>query len=122
MPGLESIKVPSRSRRTEQVITRTWRPKANEYISFGRLPLRVNRYRSFAAEPDAKSALTQNRPDSNTYSGGDLPAAHAPLPATQLLLVQQNEPSFTPLLVQSGSVPKAVEFFLDSPVPVANSI
>ena len=28
-------------------------------------PSRVNRYRSFAAEPDAKSALTQNRPNSN---------------------------------------------------------
>ena len=45
----------------------------------------------------------------------------APLPATQLLidyLVRQNEPSFTLVLVQSSSVPKAIEFFLDRPADV----
>jgi hypothetical protein len=49
-------------------------------------------------------------------------AAHAPPPATHPLLqcsrrfvdylIQQKEPSFTLLLVQSGSVPKAIEFIL----------
>ena len=33
-------------------------------------------------------------------------------------LVRQNEPSFTLVLVQSGSVPKAIEFFFDRPADV----
>jgi hypothetical protein len=33
-------------------------------------------------------------------------------------LVRQNEPSFTLVFVQSGSVPKAIEFFFDRPADV----
>jgi hypothetical protein len=47
--------------------------------------LRVNRYRSFAVGPDAKSALTQKPTDSNAQLGGDPPAEHASQPATQPL-------------------------------------
>lgn len=32
--------------------------------------------------------------------------------------LRRNEPSFTLVLVQSGSVPKAIEFFLDPPADV----
>jgi hypothetical protein len=42
-------------------------------------------------------------------------------PATQPLhsiTVRQNEPSFTVVLVQSGSVPKAIKFFFDRPADV----
>ena len=51
-------------------------------------------------------------------SNGGLPPAQAPVPATQLLLVRQNEPSFTLVFVQSGGVPKAIEFFFDRPADV----
>jgi hypothetical protein len=34
-------------------------------------------------------------------------------------LIQQKEPSFTLLLVQSGSVPKAIEFILSPPADLA---
>jgi hypothetical protein len=33
-------------------------------------------------------------------------------------LVRQNEPSFILMLVQGGSVPKAIEFFFDRPADV----
>ena len=33
-------------------------------------------------------------------------------------LVRQNKPSFTLVLVQSGSVPNAIEFFVDRPADV----
>jgi hypothetical protein len=56
-------------------------------------------------------------------------AAHAPPWATHPLLqcsrrfvdhlIQQKEPSFTLLLVQSGSVPKAIELILNPPADVA---
>jgi hypothetical protein len=57
-----------------------------------------------------------------THFGGGLPAAHAQPPATEPAsfdyLVRQNEPSFTLALVQSGIVPKAIEFFFDRPADV----
>jgi hypothetical protein len=59
-------------------------------------------------------------------------AAHAPPPATHPLLqcsrrfvdylIQQKEPSFTLLLVQSGSVPKAIEFILNPPADVGSRV
>jgi hypothetical protein len=49
-------------------------------------------------------------------------APHAPRPATQPLhsitSSDKNEPSFTLFLVQSGGVPKAIEFFFDRPADV----
>ena len=47
----------------------------------------------------------------------------APAAAPHQLRDRQNERSFTLLLVRSGSVPKAIEFFLDRPadVPTARS-
>jgi hypothetical protein len=46
-----------------------------------------------------------------TNSGHSQKMAYADKPPA----AAQNEPSFTLVLVQSGSVPKAIEFFLDSP-------
>ena len=79
--------------------------------------LGVNRYRSFTAEPDAKSALTP-KPTWRRYPVAACLTAQAPVPATQLLLVRQNEPSFTLVLVQGGGVPKAIKFFFDRPADV----
>src|SRR5689334_3995241 len=64
----------------------------------------------------------ENRPYFNAKCVGDLPAAHAPPPASQPLhfdyLVRQNSSSFTLVLVHIGSIPKAIEFFLDTPADI----
>jgi hypothetical protein len=78
--------------------------------------LRVNRYRSLAAEPDAKSALTQ-KPTRFKYPlrwrSACCARSTAGDPAASFdYLVRQNEPSFTLALVQSGTVPKTIEFFI----------
>jgi len=94
-----------------------WTGTAEVRNTIGRCPFRVNRYRSFTAEPDAKSALTP-KPTWRRYPVAACLTAQAPVPATQLLLVRQNEPSFTLVLVQGGGVPKAIKFFFDRPADV----
>ena len=84
-------------------------PTGKRSIAAMRTPIRVNRYSFFAAEQDTKSVLIQKT---------DLIPISNPLVALRGL---RSEPSFTLELVQSGCVPKAIEFFFDRPADVPSA-